>query len=186
MDLLYNEKVGQRIKDLRKEKKISMAKLGELVNLHESTINRYEQGKIKSLDIDKIKEFAKALDTTPAFLMGWEEQKKNIRNAFSKNLKNCMKADNLNICNIAEIADVSVEQVNAWLNTEDAPTLVEIQKIADYFNISIDQFENTDSIFSSQSITLSYEEKQIIDMYRSMSNGNKEAVFTLMKNLSDK
>lgn len=186
MDLIYNEKVGQRIKDLRKQKKISMAKLGELVNLHESTINRYEQGKIKSLDIDKMKEFAKALDTTPAFLMGWEEQKKNIRNAFSNNLKECMRTNNLNICNIAEIADVSNEQVNAWLNTEDAPTMVEIQKIADYFNMSIDQFENVDNIFASQSIVLSYEEKQIIEMYRSMSDGNKEAVFTLMKNLSNK
>ena len=116
--------------------------------------------------------------------MGWDEQQKNIRNLFSNNLQKCMNANKLNLNDIAKIADVSVEQVNSWLSTEDAPTLAEIQKIADYFNISIDQFENADNIFSSQSITLSYEEKQIIDMYRSMSEGNKEAVFTLMKNLS--
>ena len=68
-----NKKIGLKIHQLRKNNKMSMKRLGELVNLHESTISRYEKGEIMSLDIEKIKEFAEALDTTPAYLMGWED-----------------------------------------------------------------------------------------------------------------
>lgn len=69
-----NLKIGEKIKLLRNKEGITMAKLGELVDLHESTINRYEQGKIKSLDIEKIEIFAKTLHVSPSYLMGWDEK----------------------------------------------------------------------------------------------------------------
>jgi len=50
-----------------------MKELGKLVNLHESTIKRYEDGEIKALDIAKIKEFARVLRVSPIFLLGWDE-----------------------------------------------------------------------------------------------------------------
>lgn len=75
MDCDYNKKVGLRIFNLRKDLKMSRAELGKILNLHESTIKRYEDGCIKALDIDKIKDFSNALNTTPAYLMGWEEEK---------------------------------------------------------------------------------------------------------------
>lgn len=70
----FNVEVGKRIKKARKLKKISMKKLGELVNLHESTISRYEKGGIMALDIDKLKEFAKVLDVSVSYLMCMDEQ----------------------------------------------------------------------------------------------------------------
>lgn len=51
-----------------------MKKLGEMVGLHESTISRYEKGEIISLDIEKMKEFARALDVNASWLMGWEDE----------------------------------------------------------------------------------------------------------------
>ena len=74
MENEQNKKIGLRIHQLRKNNKMSMKRLGELVNLHESTISRYEKGEIMSLDIEKMNEFAKALDTTPSYLMGWEDE----------------------------------------------------------------------------------------------------------------
>ena len=56
----YNAEVGERIKKARKAKKMSMKHLGELVHLHESTISRYEKGGIMALDVEKLKEFARA------------------------------------------------------------------------------------------------------------------------------
>lgn len=72
MDDNYNLQVGQRLFSARKLLKMTRAELGKKLNLHESTIKRYEDGEIKSLDIDKIKEFARALETTPAYLLGWD------------------------------------------------------------------------------------------------------------------
>lgn len=51
-----------------------MKELGGRVNLHESTVSRYEKGDIKALDVDTLKEFAKALDVPASFLLGWEDR----------------------------------------------------------------------------------------------------------------
>lgn len=72
----FNTDVGIKIFNARKKLKMSRVELGKKVNLHESTIKRYEDGHIKSLDIEKLKEFASALDISPAYLMGWEEENK--------------------------------------------------------------------------------------------------------------
>lgn len=74
----YNREVGSRLFDSRKAKKMSRAELGGMIGLHESTIKRYEDGQIKSLDIDKIKEFARYLEVTPQWLMGWDDDEINM------------------------------------------------------------------------------------------------------------
>lgn len=66
-----NEEVGNRIYTVRIEKGITLKELGDLVGLSESTVQRYEKGKIKNVDIKNIKNFAEALDISPAYLMGW-------------------------------------------------------------------------------------------------------------------
>lgn len=71
MDNASNKEIGKKIFIARKKMKMSRAKLGEIVNLHESTVKRYEDGDIKSLDIEKMKEFAKALVLDPAYLIGF-------------------------------------------------------------------------------------------------------------------
>lgn len=69
-----NIEVGKRIFDARKKLKLSRVELGKKVNLHESTIKRYEDGQIKSLDIEKMKEFAEALEIDAKELMGWNDK----------------------------------------------------------------------------------------------------------------
>ncbi len=68
------DEIGKRLFDARKNKKLTRAELGVILNLHESTIKRYEDGFIKTLSTDKIEDFANALGTTPAYIMGWEEK----------------------------------------------------------------------------------------------------------------
>ncbi len=68
----FNIDVGQKIFNARKSLNMSRAELGKKVNLHESTVKRYEDGNINSLDVTKLKEFANALNISPAYLMGFE------------------------------------------------------------------------------------------------------------------
>ncbi len=67
----FNKAVGQRLYLARKAKGYSRAKVGELVGLHETTVKRYEDGDIKSLDIERLKAFARVLGTPAADLLGW-------------------------------------------------------------------------------------------------------------------
>ena len=68
----YRKEVGKRLFAKRKEHNMTRAQIGAKLGLHESTVKRYEDGDIKSLDIEKLKEFADALHTNTAYLMGWD------------------------------------------------------------------------------------------------------------------
>ncbi len=69
-----NIEIGKKIYNARKNMSMTRAELGVVLELHETTIKRYEDGDIKTLSIDKLKEFANALDVSPAYLMGWDEE----------------------------------------------------------------------------------------------------------------
>ena len=57
---------------------MSADELGAKLGKDRSTIYRYEKGDIENLPLDILEPIAKALHTTPQYLMGWEEvQKKN-------------------------------------------------------------------------------------------------------------
>lgn len=69
--------VGKRIKERRKELKMSADALGKKLGKDRSTVFRYENGDIEKLPIDILEPIAEALQTTPAYLMGWSEVQKN-------------------------------------------------------------------------------------------------------------
>lgn len=64
---------GKRIRIRRKELGISADKLAEILGCSRTTIFRYENGDIEKVPGDIIPTLAKALYTTPAYLMGWED-----------------------------------------------------------------------------------------------------------------
>lgn len=65
---------GERMKQRRKEIGFSAEKVAERLGVSPATIYRYEKGDIEKVPVDSLSELAKILQTTPAYLMGWEEQ----------------------------------------------------------------------------------------------------------------
>lgn len=69
--------IGERIKEKRLERGYSLRELAQIMDYHHSTIGKVENGMV-DLPQSRIVQFANVLGTTPAYLMGWEdEQKKN-------------------------------------------------------------------------------------------------------------
>ena len=64
---------GERIKRKRTEKGVSADELAEIVGVSRSTIFRYENGNIEKFPVDRLEPIAKALNTSVAYLMGWED-----------------------------------------------------------------------------------------------------------------
>lgn len=64
--------IGRRIKERRKMLKMSADELGQRLGKNRATIYRYENGEIENLPLDILEPIADALETTPAYLMGWE------------------------------------------------------------------------------------------------------------------
>lgn len=67
--------IGERIKLRRKELKLSADVVAEKLGVSRSTIFRYEKGDIEKLPTNILDKIAEILKTSPAFLMGWEDEK---------------------------------------------------------------------------------------------------------------
>lgn len=68
-------KIGERIRQRRKFLGLSVDELAEKLGKNRATIYRYESNDIEKLPTTVLEPLAKALKTTPAYLMGWEDDK---------------------------------------------------------------------------------------------------------------
>lgn len=65
--------IGDRIKERRKKLDMTSDELADELGKSRATIYRYENGDIKNLPTTILEPLAKALYTTPAYLMGWTD-----------------------------------------------------------------------------------------------------------------
>lgn len=65
--------MADRIKELRKERQMTLEEVAKIVGVGKSTVRKWETGMIANMRRDKIAALATALGTTPAYLMGWED-----------------------------------------------------------------------------------------------------------------
>ena len=69
--------MGEKIYNLRIEKGLTLEELGNMVGVGKSTVRKWENGMIANMKRDKILKISEALNTTPAYLMGWKEPEKS-------------------------------------------------------------------------------------------------------------
>ena len=67
-----SEGMAQRIKALRQDKGLTLEQVASVVGVGKSTVRKWETGMIANMKRDKIASLAKALGTTPEYLMGWD------------------------------------------------------------------------------------------------------------------
>lgn len=68
--------IGENIKKKRLARNLTLEELANFIGTSKQTIQRYESGVISNIPSDKIELIAKYLNTTPAYLMGWETAQK--------------------------------------------------------------------------------------------------------------
>lgn len=96
--------IGDRIKSLRWEKQMTLEEVSKIVDVSRQTVQKYESGIISNIPSDKIELLAEALDTTPTYLMGWEEKEGNrtAKEVMAQNIKAYMDAGHISkqqLCN---------------------------------------------------------------------------------------
>ncbi len=69
---------GERIKMLRKEHNLTQEELGAKIGVQKAAIQKYEKGTVKNIKRDSLLKLAQILDTTPEYLLGWDETPSNI------------------------------------------------------------------------------------------------------------
>lgn len=71
--------IGDRIKKLRIDRGMTQEELAKKVNTNRQNICRYEKNVLKDIPMSRIVAIAEALDTTPAFLLGYTEEETTAR-----------------------------------------------------------------------------------------------------------
>lgn len=61
------------VKNRRSELGITLEEIGKIVGVSKATVQRWESGAIKNIRRDKIEKLAKALQTSPSYLMNWND-----------------------------------------------------------------------------------------------------------------
>lgn len=93
---------GNRLKALRKEKKLTQAQLGELLKTSHATINRYEKN-IYQPDINTIKEIANIFNVTADYLLGMTD-KRDVEIIEDKEIKKKLSEIEIDYLEIARMA----------------------------------------------------------------------------------
>lgn len=110
--------MSNKIKELRKARNMTLEEVGNKVGVGKSTVRKWETGMIANMKRDKIAALAKALDTTPAYLMGWEEEQK--KNDIQADIILKMRTDSTFMSvveNLYKLDKDKLETINQMLNT---------------------------------------------------------------------
>ncbi len=78
--------IGKRVKELRKQARMTQPELAERVGVHETTIRRWEQEKDSGPDTAMIMKLAEALNTTAENLLSESVGESEIENQPEKSL----------------------------------------------------------------------------------------------------
>ena len=76
--------IGQRIKEKRKSMGLTVDEVAKKLNKNRATIYRYESNDIENLPISILEPLAEILQTTPSYLMGWEDTELNNSETVNK------------------------------------------------------------------------------------------------------
>jgi len=98
--------IGDRIKQCRLELGLSADELAQKIGKSRATVYRYENGDIENMPTTVLEPIAKALNTTPANLIGWEEPENH--------LKKRRKELGLLLSDVADKMQVGEDTVKKW------------------------------------------------------------------------
>ena len=87
--------LGERIANLRKEKKVSQEELADVLCTSRQAISKWERGE-SDPDIDRLKDLAIYFGVSIDYLLGFDLESSSV-NSFIERIKNCIESKNLDI-----------------------------------------------------------------------------------------
>lgn len=125
--------LADRVRQRRIELGLSQEELAEKMGYSSrSSINKIEMGRPISQKI--IMRLADALDTTPAYLMGWDQE---MNSDFGQKMKELRELKKVTIMEMADEIHIDVDTLVEYENGTRKVPLEILKKIADYFAVDI-------------------------------------------------
>lgn len=80
--------INERIKELRLQNKLTLEEVANIVGVTKATVQRWESGLFANMRRDKIASLAKALHTSPGYILGIENSNYGVNNGIIGNNNN--------------------------------------------------------------------------------------------------
>ena len=140
------EKFHEKLKVLRKEKGLTQKSLSNMLNISQGAYARWENGK-REPNFEKLSMLACIFDVSIDFLLSenleisketylkLKEEKKNL---FSVRLKELRLQHGFSQEELAEKNGIKLNSYSDWENGKCKPNYEKLEKIADFFGISLD------------------------------------------------
>lgn len=128
--------IGERIKSLRLQRGMSIDELATKLGKNRTTVYRYEKGDIENLPIDALKPLAEILETSPAYLMGWDNETNEDAATVGDLLRLIRKQQNMTIEEFSKKLGISSDKLCMYETGEKYIPISVINMIADYYRLS--------------------------------------------------
>jgi len=128
--------IGERIKELRNKLNLSADDLALRIGKNRSTIYRYENSNIEKLPVSILEPLARALETTPAYIMGISEDKasseltEKIIKVVSKLNKENQNKTHQYATNLLNFQNRTVKEVSVKCKVEKLTEVFVTEKVA--------------------------------------------------------
>lgn len=177
------ETTAERLKWLRKyRKRITLEDLAKKVGISKATVQRYENGIITNIPSDKIELLAEALDTSPGFIMGWENDpdKYRLDNRFGRLLKKERESRGMTRAQFAEEIGLTEETLERYENGTVIPGINVAFPIAFLLGISAEQYDPMAKLPNET------QDDQIIRLLSGLSDFSKAKAIAYIQGLKDR
>lgn len=112
-------KIGDRIKQRRIELSMSQIELAEKASISKQTLYKYENNIVTNIPSRNIEMLAHILDTTPAYLMGWETDMPEFPGA-GKKIRESLNKKRMTIDDLSKSTGIPYHLLRACVE-DDAP-----------------------------------------------------------------
>lgn len=148
-------KIGERIKERRKELNLSVDDVAKKLNKNRATIYRYESNEIENLPINILEPLSKVLNTTPAYLMGWKKNQNADESSTNNNSSGKSDEEKTLLENFRKLNDLGKK--------EAAKRVAELTEISRYIKNTSEKITYADDVSSNnQKKYLTYDDFKTI------------------------
>lgn len=139
--------IGERIKKRRKEIGLSVDDVADKLNKNRATVYRYESNDIEKLPLNILEPLANVLQTTPAYLMGWDTKKNSeitvVNNentstmeTIANRIKQGLAMRNMKQADLVEKTKIGKSSISTYISGAYEPKQRNIYKIAQALDVN--------------------------------------------------
>lgn len=165
---------GERLKELRIEKRITLRELADKLNMSYSNIAMIERGE-RNYTSDSLKSFCDFFNVSSDYLLGLSNQQNGIK---TNNLKELRVNKGLTLRELAENINIDKSTLSRYERQEQEIKSSDLLMLAKYYNVPVDYLLCNNTTYPKDELT-----DELHNTIDKLNKENKEFILKLAKTL---